>query len=86
MGLACNWHRDEVAIRMDEAPCCPRCGILIQTEICESCCDEYIDWRVSGWDDVAAGPAVDEHGDFCCMRCWTEGATAQAAEEQDELR
>jgi hypothetical protein len=65
----CAWHRGEEAIRLDEAPSCPDCGRLFDTQICDGCGLEFLYWEGKTWDAMAAPPTVTPTGDVLCLRC-----------------
>ncbi len=73
MKKACEWHKDDDPIEIDDEglgfPGCPECGRLIATKDCRGCGKTFLDWEYSGWDDIVAGPCGTSSGDFCCTHC-----------------
>jgi hypothetical protein len=80
--MKCPDHEFDKPWTGEEAPGCPECGRMINTEFCDDCRLEFMVWG-GGYDDIIAGAAADSAGDFCCVAClpFKESAMEEAESE-----
>ncbi len=67
---SCQEHEDAIQVGDPSQPTvCEDCGKLIWTVKCPHCKDAFIDWRMSGEDDVMSSAHYAQDGALLCLFC-----------------
>lgn len=67
---SCQEHQDAIEVKVSGADHqCADCGKLIWIAVCPHCRKWFIDWRVSGEDDVMSSAHYAQDRALLCVGC-----------------